>query len=169
MRGGECEGRYLLRSRVGIKNHGQSQEGKRPTSIPRRLPSGVLGGISHLDATHQLLKAHSSSRPCPLSKRAHTPLSLRLQLCEGLQVDERSITDWAAAVMPSDEATVLHKGLGCPVPGRRKTVGLVYRKRQRVWCVQLWFRSRTHTLYWMPYSNFIVAGRARDRIVLHLR
>ena len=88
------------------------------------------------------------------------------EVCAALACGEAEVEAWAEAELPHGKDRPRGSGAG---PVKRRSVGLVFRKRQQQWCIQLWFRTRTHTLCWMPFDEAVNAARARDRIVLHLR
>jgi len=52
--------------------------------------------------------------------------------------------------------------------GSRRYIGMIYRKGMAKWCMQLWFRRRTHTLS-LAFESALLCARARDRLMLHLR
>ena len=52
--------------------------------------------------------------------------------------------------------------------GSRRFIGMIYRKGIGKWCMQLWYRRRTHTLP-ITFDDPAVCARARDRLILHIR
>lgn len=97
-----------------------------------------------------------------------------------LGADEASIARWAqennvevarTPFLDTAEAQLLLRrtskrgGVG---RGSRRYIGMIYRKGAARWCMQLWYRRRTHTLS-LQYEDPLLCARARDRLMLHLR
>jgi len=120
----------------------------------------VAGGPSEEDLERERAKKMTKAAA------GHEDAQALQEVCAALACGEAEVEAWAEAELPHGKDRPRGSGAG---PVKRRSVGLVFRKRQQQWCIQLWFRTRTHTLCWMPFDEAVNAARARDRIVLHLR